>query len=95
LIELGVEIHPEEELIIRREINSRGKSRNFINSRAFNVSDLKSTGNFLVDIHGQNDHQLLFDNEFHRRFLDDFGSLKEGFSAYKSLFKDYKGIKKT
>lgn len=66
-----------DELILRREIYSKGNSRCFINDTPANVSQLKLLGDFLVDFHGQYDHQLLLKPENHILILDDKSNLSE------------------
>src|SRR5699024_2531934 len=65
----AVEIRPN--LILRREIRSSG-SRAFINDTPVTISVLKKVGDFLVDLHGQHDHQLLLKEENHRGVVDGF-----------------------
>jgi len=64
-----------EELILRRDLSSRGQSRAFINDTPATIAVLREIGNLLVDIHGQHDHQSLLRVESHREMLDDFGRL--------------------
>ena len=45
------------ELIISRELTQEGRSINRINNRSVPVSLLKEIGQYLVDIHSQNDTQ--------------------------------------
>lgn len=59
-------------LIIRREIDSTGKSRAFINDRPAGISTLSSVGNFLVDVHGQHEHQTLLQGKVQRELVDRF-----------------------
>lgn len=59
-----------DELIIRREIHAKGNSRCFINDTPASLSQLKLLGDFLVDFHGQHDHQLLLKPENHILILD-------------------------
>ena len=59
------------ELILRREIRRSG-SRAFINDTPVNISVLKQTGDHLVDLHGQHDHQLLLKEESHIGVIDQF-----------------------
>jgi DNA repair protein RecN (Recombination protein N) len=68
-----------DELILRREINSAGNSRSFINDSPAPNSTLKDLGDMLVDFHGQHDHQLLLKSSSHLSILDticDFKNLK-------------------
>jgi len=60
----------EEQLIIKREISRSGKGRIYINNSAVTLSLLETIGNFLVDIHGQHEHQSLLKSELHIEFLD-------------------------
>jgi DNA repair protein RecN (Recombination protein N) len=63
------------DLILRREISSKGNNRCFINDTPVTLSVLQSVGDLLVDLHGQHDHQSLLRTETHIDLLDDFGGL--------------------
>jgi DNA repair protein RecN (Recombination protein N) len=69
------ELERTEELIARREITTRGQSRCFINDSPVTASLLKQVGEFLVDLHGQHEHQSLLHAEYHGDMLDEFGGL--------------------
>src|SRR5690349_13700112 len=58
--------------LVRRTIDSGGRSRAFVNGRPATVAQLKDLGELLVDIHGQHDHQLLMKRERQRVLLDAF-----------------------
>jgi DNA repair protein RecN (Recombination protein N) len=60
--------------IVRRTIDSGGRSRAFVNGRPATVAQLRELGEMLVDIHGQHDHQLLLKRERQRQLLDAFGA---------------------
>ena len=62
----------EDIMIIRRELYTKGYSRNFINDSPVNINDLKIIGDSLVDIHSQNEHQSLLDKSVHIKLLDSF-----------------------
>ena len=67
-----------EELSIRRIIDVKGKSRSYINNQAATLSQLKTVGEQLIDIHGQNAHHSLNQESAQRRLLDAFaGSLEQ------------------
>ncbi len=70
------EIDWGDELILRREISS-GKSQNrcFINDSPVTLALMKETGDLLVDLHGQHEHQSLLRVDTHTDLLDEFGSL--------------------
>lgn len=82
----------EENLMVRREIAANGKSRSFINDRPVSAETLKNLGEYLVDVHGQNDHQTLLKSSCQRALLDGFGNLaslvaqvSESYHALRSL----------
>ncbi|TDF99250.1 DNA repair protein RecN [Paenibacillus piri] len=97
LEELGIEADPEEHLIIRREITSQGKSTSRINGQLVNLSGLKSVGEWLVNIHGQHEHQSLFHVDEHIRWLDLFGETEIGpvKREYEQAFQAYTRIRKS
>ena len=66
----------EDDLIIAREIYKNGRSVARVNGRAVPVSFLKDLGRFLVDLHGQHQHQSLLRPEEHLQLLDLFGGEK-------------------
>ncbi|MBD3387156.1 DNA repair protein RecN [candidate division KSB1 bacterium] len=65
----------DDSLILRREINANGRSRNFINDSPVTLSVLSELGDLLVDLHGQHEHQLLFQVKKHIDYLDAFGQI--------------------
>lgn len=65
----------EGSLILRREISVEGKGRSFVNARQVPSSVLREIGKFLVDIHGQNEHQNILTVEQHRSVLDRYAHL--------------------
>src|SRR5579871_194161 len=67
--ELGV---PAEDGVIRirREVLAEGKSQCRVGGKAIPVSALKTLGTYLVDLHGQHDHQSLLDPSRHIGYLD-------------------------
>jgi len=61
-----------DEIIIERKINKSGRSYFWMNGRPSNAEMVKEIGKYLVDIHGQHSHQLLFDTNYHLDVLDEF-----------------------
>ncbi len=66
----------DEKVIIRREITDKN-SRAFINDTPIQVGLLKKLGDFLVDFHGQHDHQMLLKTETHIDLLDMFAKTSD------------------
>lgn len=60
----------EDNLILRREIQSSGKSRALLNNCAVTLQQLKLLAPFLIDVFGQNEHQTLLDSESQRWLYD-------------------------
>ncbi|MDH8677071.1 DNA repair protein RecN [Fusibacter bizertensis] len=63
----------EEILIVSREIQSKGKSISRINGQIVTLNQLKRITNELINIHGQNEHQSLLENDHQLNLLDAFG----------------------
>ncbi|MEP7218427.1 MAG: DNA repair protein RecN [Bacteroidota bacterium] len=77
-----------DEIIIRREITSRGGSRAFINDSPAPLSMVAELGNYLVDLHGQHEHQLLLRPETHIHLLDNVGGLEKLVEDYSAIFNE-------
>ncbi|MCG3729388.1 DNA repair protein RecN [Vibrio cincinnatiensis] len=61
-----------QECILRRIINKDGRSRAFINGSPVPLSQLKSLGQRLINIHGQHAHQQLMKPEQQLAMLDQY-----------------------
>ncbi|MDD4003854.1 MAG: DNA repair protein RecN [Elusimicrobiaceae bacterium] len=62
-------------LLLRRELDAKGRGRAFIGSVPVTVSALADIGAELVDFHGQHDHQTLLRPALHLELLDRFAGL--------------------
>lgn len=76
LEESGID-YDDDTLVIRRELYTTGKGRCFVNSTQIPVSKLKEISEYLVDIHGQNEHQNIVKVVKHRELLDSFAGLED------------------
>ena len=76
LCEQGLLGTDEVELSIRRTIDSKGRSRSFINNQAATLAQLRQIGSRLVDIHGQSAHHSLNSEAVQRVLLDAFANSK-------------------
>lgn len=92
---LGIEIE-EDSLLIQRDISNTGKNVCRINGRIVTLSNLRRIGEYLVDIHGQNEHQELMQSDKHIEMLDEFGGkeLEQIKKQYKELYKEYRLLEK-
>jgi DNA repair protein RecN (Recombination protein N) len=62
----------DDELSMRRELYSSGKGRCFANATQIPVTKMKEIADYLIDIHGQNEHQNIVRISAHRELLDSF-----------------------
>jgi DNA repair protein RecN (Recombination protein N) len=90
LAEVGVQLD-DEELLVRREINLRGRSRIFINDQQVTMRTLRALQPSLVEIHGQGEQRALLSLHSQRDLLDSFagsldlrGRVMEAFAAWQS-----------
>ena len=81
------------ECIIRRVILSDGKSRSYINGSKVPLSVLSEVGSFLIDMHGQNEHQLLLRASHHRILLDDYAGSQKLCNEVNDIFTNYQKVK--
>ena len=93
ILELSGIDNEDDTLILRREIYSNGKGRCFANSVQIPLSKLKEIADYLVDIHGQNEHQNIVQVAKHRELLDNFGGLQPLVQNMSQLHKQLQEIK--
>ena len=67
--------------LLRRVIDSGGRSRAFINGRAVTLAQLREVGEHLVDIHGQHEHQSVLRAAAQRGLLDAYAGLCDAADA--------------
>lgn len=68
---LGVE--SENNIIVTRTMSINGKSTTTVNGEFVSATQLRELTSNLVDIHGQNEHQLLLKEANQLKIVDDFG----------------------
>ena len=81
-------------LILKRIIESSGRSRAFINGSLATLNQTKELGNHLVDIHGQHAHQLLLKTGAQRDLLDHQAQLQEQVLTVRGLYQVWQTAKK-
>ncbi len=80
------DIEVTNEIILRRTLNTSGKSRAFINDEPVSTTLLKELGSALLEIHGQFSSIGLLNEACHIDILDDFGNLSEQTNNVGHLF---------
>ena len=85
LTEHGIEAE-NNRVLLRRFIRLNGKSGAWIGSVPATRSDLAEFSAFLIDIHGQHEHQSLMKLSEHRKFLDSRAGITDEVRAFTSLY---------
>jgi DNA repair protein RecN (Recombination protein N) len=67
--------HDGQEVMVRRELTSQGRSRSFVNGALATAAALRDLSSRLAELHGQHDHQTLLDPITHLSVLDEFAEL--------------------
>ena len=79
-------------LMLRRTIDDKGRSKAWINGVAVTVTQLRILGEMLIDIHGQHAHQSLLKPLFQLKLLDDHGQHGELLKAVKSAYHEWQDV---
>ena len=79
----------DNQLALRREILSGGRSRAFVNGLSIPLKKLREIGSTLVDVHGQHEHQSLLRVDRHATYLDAFGGLTPRADALEDLYREF------
>lgn len=80
------------QFFIRRELHAEGRSRAYVNDSPVSLTALAEIGDFLVDLHGQHEHQRLLKSGTHIDYLDAFADnlsvladIKESYNTLKQI----------
>ncbi len=66
----------QEECSLRRVVYKEGRSKAWINGTAVTLSELRTLGELLINIHSQHAHQSLLKKDTHQKLLDNVGGLQ-------------------
>lgn len=90
LDEYGI-LHEDNQIIIKREINRKGRNVCRINNELVKTNVLRQVGKYLVEIHGQNQQQELLNEDNHINILDRFAEDKfqSNLVKYQAMFEEY------
>jgi len=88
----GIQVDPDGILVVRRDISSTGKSIIRVNGQLITLAMLRELGPWLVNVHGQHDHQALMQSDKHIRWLDAYGEsrLAETKQEFSHLYQKYR-----
>jgi len=80
------------DLLMRRTVSRSGKNKVYINGRLATLGMLSSLSEFLVNICGQHEHQVILDADNHIDILDEFGDLMHLRTEYSGLYTKYQSL---
>lgn len=78
-----------DSLLIRRELNTNGRSRSFVNDEVVTQSELKALAARLIDIHSQHANLLLGDDLFQLYVVDTIADNAAQRNEYDACYQDY------
>lgn len=86
----------DDNVVVSREIFDNGRNTCKINGRLVSVNELKEFMANVIDIHGQNDNQVLMKKQEHIKYLDNFigDEILELKEKYLSQYEEYNLIKR-
>jgi DNA repair protein RecN (Recombination protein N) len=85
-------LEDDGECILRRIINADGRSKAFVNGVSVPLSVMKSVGEMLIDMHGQNEHQLLLRPDQQRELLDAYAQSSEICTQINIIVAEYNAV---
>ena len=86
------ELEYDTECILRREVQSSGKSRAFINDTPASLVQVKELGEQLIDVHSQHQNLLLNKEGFQLNVLDILAHNDVALEEYCSLYNEWRQI---
>jgi DNA repair protein RecN (Recombination protein N) len=88
------ELDNDQELLIRREISSSGKSRAFINDTPVTLEQVRKLSALLVDLHQQFDTLALGDGDFQMEVLDALAEQGDRVRTYQKKYQQWRNLQK-
>jgi len=87
------ELDYNDNLLIRREITSTGKSRAFVNDTPVSLNVLRDLSNRLLDIHSQHENLLLSTENYQLQVVDTIAKNQTELIAYQTAFNQWNTAK--
>jgi len=84
----------DTECLLRRTVNKEGRSRAYINGTPVPVSQLKSLGQLLVNIHGQHAHQSLLKSDIQLSIIDEYAAHHQLLQKVKDTYQGWHFLNK-
>jgi len=80
------------EIVLRRVIGQDGRSRQYVNGQTQPAQAVRELGEFLIDIHGQQEFQSLVRRDMQRRLVDEHGGNGEKLDPVRGLAAEWKHL---
>lgn len=87
-------LEANNECILRRVISAEGRSKAYINGSQVPLVQLKEVGQLLINIHGQNDHQLIIKSSQQCKLLDEYADHQQLLSEVKHYCQQWRQLNK-
>ncbi len=84
----------DEDLILTRRITAEGKTTCRINGVPVSAAQLKTLGDMIFDVHGQNDGRRLLNESNHRAYLDAYGDLSAVCTSFSEEYRRYTALRR-
>ncbi len=84
-----IDFDSSDELVVRREIGTNGKSRAFVNDTPVTLVQLNELSRLLVDLHQQFDTLEIGESDFQREVLDALAGLGVFVEQYRTLYRQW------
>ncbi|MFB1000191.1 MAG: DNA repair protein RecN, partial [Colwellia sp.] len=81
------------ECILRRVISAEGRSKSYINGSQVPLAQLKDIAQFLINIHGQHDHQLIVKATQQRKILDEYSDHQHLLDDVQYYYQQWRNLK--
>jgi DNA repair protein RecN (Recombination protein N) len=81
--------HVGKELILKRIVSRTGKNRVYVDGQLATLAMLSAISEYLINICGQHEHQVILNADKHIDILDEFGGLLQLRSEYKEIYDKY------
>ena len=92
LSELSIDC--EDDIIIRRQIDSSGKSKAFINDISVSINTLSNIGKYLVDFYAQHKSNMLFEQNYQKQIVDGIAKNDSLLAKLSTKYDEYEKLKK-
>ena len=90
----SMDIPVEDDQIILARKYQNGRTINRINGESVSQKQLREVASYLIDIHGQHEHQSLLHTRFHRELLDTYAgeALQKALEAYGEAYREWRSL---